>query len=172
MAWVPLAAGIASSVIGAGGALSAGQDAAHAAEINAQVQTNNANAARDAAKAVAVDIRRDTQRSLGTIRANAAASGVIIDEGSPLEVLVDSAGEGELAALRAIHKGEVEGANFDAQAALDAFQARSARSQSYYKAGATLLGGFSKGYSLLSGGAGTGSGYVARVGGVSKTASG
>lgn len=153
MAWVPLAAGIASAAIGAAGALQTGRDAAAAGDLNAQVQENNAKAARDAAQAVAVDIRRETQRNLGTIRANAAASGVIANEGSALEALVESAGEGELAALRAVHKGEVEGANFNAQAALDRFQAQSARTQSYYKAGASLLGGFSKAEGLLTGGA-------------------
>jgi hypothetical protein len=154
VAWAAGAASIAGTALAANQARQQGETLYATNNYNALMAERNAGQARSAAAVVAEDIGRDVRRRLGSIRANAAASGIILDEGSPLEALIESAGEGELQQLRALHKGAVEGANFDAQKALDLYAATRARTEGYYKAGATLLGGASRNYGLLSGGPG------------------
>ncbi|MGF1626282.1 MAG: hypothetical protein ACFCVH_15480 [Alphaproteobacteria bacterium] len=64
-----------------------------------------ADHARAQAAADAVDRRRETQRALGKRRASLGAAGITV-EGSPVEVLADLAGEGELAARRIEAEGK------------------------------------------------------------------
>jgi hypothetical protein len=88
-----------------------------------------ADYARAAAAADAVEKRRETRRTLGRGRANIGAAGITV-EGSPVEVLADLAGEGELEARRIEAEGE-------AAAAGHRFQAGRSDAQ----AGRDLLGG-------------------------------
>ena len=76
--------------------------------------------------------RRDTLRILGQNRANIGGSGLAL-EGSPLEVLADTAAEGELDALTLIFERGVGAVDLERRAS-------SARTKGFVSAGTSLLG--------------------------------
>ena len=78
------------------------------AEFNARVAENNAILARQAAEADADTIDRQRRIALSKQSTGFAASGVVIDEGSTLEVLGDTAAEFELDRLNRLHQGQVQ----------------------------------------------------------------
>lgn len=81
---------------------------AWANQMNMQMAQRSAAIARDRARSDASDIEASTRRTLASIRANAGASGLLVDEGSPLETVIASAGAGELNKQRRLWEGELE----------------------------------------------------------------
>tara|TARA_Y100000588_G_C14083010_1_gene851033 strand:- start:296 stop:991 length:696 start_codon:yes stop_codon:yes gene_type:complete len=106
------------------------QQQADIARFNAQVSENNAILARQAAEADADTIDRRRRIALAQQTASFAASGVVIDEGSTLEVLGDTAAEFELDRLNRLHQGDVESNSQRIQATLDRNNAQGLLSQS------------------------------------------
>ena len=88
--------------------------------------------ARAEAAADAVEQRRQNRRELARGRAQLGAAGITV-EGSPVEVLADLAGEGELQARKIENQGEAA-ANAQAYRALEAES----------RAGDALLGGIGR----------------------------
>ena len=129
MAWFALIPAAISAV----GAIKQGQDAQNAANYNASVaeQTSQEQARRDAIQARMV---------IGQDRANYGASGVTT-EGSPLDVLQQSAKMAELDKLTTIYAGATQAASYRAQG-------KAARTASYFQAAGALAGGASKFSSL------------------------
>ena len=149
----PTLAAISSAVIGGVGSIMQGQAAASQAAYQAQVARNNQiiaqrNAA-DALKRGEIEedkVRRRTASILGQQRALLAGQGSVLDEGSPLEIQMDTAGLGELDALttrsnfqREAYADEVQAMNQAAQAAL--YDTRTSLLGSWLSAGGSLLGG-------------------------------
>lgn len=140
-------AGVVSALAGAAGTVMSLTQKGQVADNNAAALQADADAARDAAKAEADDIRRRGEREQGKLRANAGASGLIAEAGSPYELLLDNAEEIELDAQRRLFRGETEAQRYEGQAA----NQRSSKPGvgSYLSAGAGLLEGGFKAYSLL-----------------------
>jgi hypothetical protein len=148
-------AGVASTALSAYGQIQAGQQAQAAADYNAAVARNNQiiadRQAEDAVKRGQVaeeEQRRRTRAIAGTQRAALAASGVQLDQGSPADILADTAQFGELDALTIRNNAEreaygyrVQGMNFGAEAGLQQGRASSAMTGAYLGAGSTLLSG-------------------------------
>lgn len=134
---LPPAVAIPLAIIGTGlqaiGAIQQGQAASDAAKFNQRVFEQNAVAARQRAAAEAEDSRRRTARLLGRQRAGIGARGLAV-EGSPLELLSDTAAEGELEARRIIDAGELEARGFTQRAALARAEASSARREGIFGA--------------------------------------
>ena len=144
-----LASGAASIFGGMQGNSSGAAQAAWANQMNQQMAQRNAAIARERARSDATDIEAGTRRALGTIRANAGASGLLIDEGSPLEVLIASAGAGELSRQRRLWEGELDAQ--DAEIAGVASQRSFTPSYGgIASGGSTLLDGVSRVRDLLS----------------------
>lgn len=122
------------------GAIQQGQAAKAAANYNAQVADNNAAMARAQAAENARRQRIMGAKALGSIRAGYGASGVTL-EGSPLDVLEESAMNAELDALSIEHAGLVKSLGFQNEAALDRFGGRNAARAGYMGAASALLGG-------------------------------
>ncbi len=141
------AASVASAGMSIAGGLGASGGTGAANQANMILAQQAAAQARDEARADAEDIALQTRRTLGSIRANAGAGGVIVDEGSPLEVVIASAGAGELNRLRRLWQGEVAGRN----ALLGGYASQQQdTSMAYYgAAGSSLLTGVSKVRDLL-----------------------
>ena len=78
------------------------------AEFNARVAENNAILARQAAEADADTIDRQRRIALSKQSTGFAASGVVINQDSTLEVLGDTAAEFELDRLNRLHQGQVQ----------------------------------------------------------------
>lgn len=166
VAMIGLAA--AGAVTGAMGAIAAGNSAkaqadaqAKAAAYQQQVQMRNQQIA-DQNRILALqqgeidaeDQRRENRRMLSAIRTAYGASGLAM-AGSPLDVLEDSAAEGELDAQRKQFEGRVRGRESALQmleagdqAVLAGLEASSARSRAKM---ATTVGYLNAGSSLLSG---------------------
>ena len=99
------------------------------AEFNALVAENNAILARQAAEADADTIDRQRRIALSKQSTGFAASGVVIDEGSTLEVLGDTAAEFELDRLNRLHQGQVQTNAQRIQSTLDRNNAQGLLSQ-------------------------------------------
>lgn len=135
-----LAVGTAFSAIGA---IQQGQAANSAAKYNAAVAGQRATAAKQQAAADMDKKRRDTVRRLGSIRAAYGASGVTL-EGSPLDVLAESAANAELDVLTIKYKGDLEATGYGNEATLETARGQQARTAGYMGAGAALLTGVDK----------------------------
>ena len=137
--------GTVASIIGTAfsaiGGIQQGKAASNAATYNAQIAERNAIIARQQAAADEQRQRRMGVLRLGAARAAYGEAGVEL-EGSPLDILEQSAAQEELDALTIRYKGELRGMGAESEAALNRAQAPSLLTQGYMKAGsAVLLGG-------------------------------
>lgn len=146
---------VASTLMGAAGQIQQGNAAAAAGRYNQQVAEMNAkiadNQARDALERGKIEEqkkRREVAQISGRQQAAMAANGVDISFGSPLDVLADTAIQGELDALtirsntyREEYDYRVKGANQRAQGSLARMEGDAAKTGSLLSAGATILGG-------------------------------
>lgn len=132
----------ASAIVSAAGAFGQAKAQAQTQRYNAAVQRRNADAARNAAAFEERKKREDVARHLSAQRAAAGASGVLIEEGSPLQVMAESAAQGELDALAIRFGGEIRAGQHGSAAGLLDAQA----------GGSATAGGFGVATSLLAGG--------------------
>lgn len=138
---------IASTAISAVGAISSAQAQSNAAKYNAQVAKNNAQIARDQAASESDRQRRLATKKLGEMRANYAASGVTM-EGTPLDVMEESAAQAKLDELTIRYNGELQAMGFENTANLDRYRASQAMTSGYLSAGSALLTGGTKLYDM------------------------
>lgn len=150
---------IGATVIGTGvsafGAIQQGQAAKDQANYQAQVAENNAILAQRAAddeRAIGREEERRqriiTEQQIGEARAMFAGQGVLVDEGTALDLTSDIAEIGELDALtirsnaeRRAMALEAEGANFQGEASLARARGRNLETASFINFGSTLLTG-------------------------------
>ena len=125
------------------GAFAKGQAASNASKYNAAQATRKAGLAVEQAASDADAKRRDTVRRLGLMRANYGASGVTV-EGSPLDVMAESAANAEMDALNIKYKGDLAASGYAAEAKLDKMRARQDYMGGLFGAGSALLTGISK----------------------------
>ena len=107
-------------------------------QYNAAVARQDAEAAREAAAYEELRHKDETGRLRGRMLALYGKSGVTM-EGSPLEVMAESAAQAELDTLAIRRAGATAASRHEAQAQLDVIRGRSARRAGYYGAGTTLL---------------------------------
>jgi hypothetical protein len=123
---------IIGSVISGIGQLQAGAAAQRAANFNAQVDFNNAHAARLAALEDGKRQKRLAAKRAGTRRAH---------DPDKLDLLEDSALEEELAVQSIIHAGEVQAVGFENTARLEIAKGKSAKKAAIFGAFSTVLMG-------------------------------
>jgi len=128
------AAGVATVI----STMAQAQAQSRAATYNAQVSENNATYSRQIGAENERRQRVQNTKALGSIRAKYGASGITLD-GSPSDVLAESAANAELEALMARHSGIVEAIGYKNSAALDRSRAGAARTAGYLGAAADLL---------------------------------
>ena len=126
------------AVVAAYGTYETGQQQQAASEYNKKVARNQAQAARDAASIQEDAIRDRDRRLLARQRAEVGASGYTA-EGSPLSVMLDSAQEAELEALRVRYGGASAAAGAQSDAQLQSFYGQNAARAGTIGAGGTLL---------------------------------
>src|SRR4051812_34066134 len=151
-----IAAGAAVSAIGA---IQQGRAAKAAANYNAQIASQNAGLARQEAATLEEQQARENYLRLGAIHAAAGKNGGVANEGSVLDVIADVAAQGEFQKQQIRLGGELKARDFNNSSILDNARAHQAERNSYYQAGADLLGGGASAYgsSLLKQGGGPGS---------------
>lgn len=137
------AVGLLASGVSAYSSYQSGQSQKKAAEYNAEMQERQA---KDAIAIGAQDAaaRRDRARKVASAQAEAAAmSGVDVNTGTPLALLTETAGLGELDALTAQNNAQRQAWGYQGQAILDAYQGRMAGQAGTLNATSTFLGGLS-----------------------------
>lgn len=151
-ALAPLAIG--SAIIGGIGAYSQGHAQAEAANYNSQlaiqnakVQRENATIASQSGSQQAAMQSLKTRATMGSERANQAASGVNINSGSALDTQASTHETGTLdaiqirtAAAREAHSYQVQATNEEAQGSLDKYQSKFDEQSGILNAGSTFLG--------------------------------
>lgn len=143
MAALAVVGAIGSAVIGGIGALQEGAAANAAAQYNAQQYETAAKTVEEQGHAEANKARRENRRLLGQMRAQYGASGITL-EGSPLDVLEDTAAEGELEAQQKIYSGRVQAVEYRNKASLSRMQGESAKKAGYIGAVGKLFDGAGK----------------------------
>ncbi len=159
-----IVAGI-SAVVGAVGTIAQSQAANGQAAYQAQVARNNQiiaqrNAA-DALKRGDIEedkVRQRTASIMGQQRARLAGQGSVLDEGSPLDIQMDTAGMGELDARtvrsnfqREAYAHEVQAMNHAAQAALYETKVKTSMLDTFLKSGGSILGSAGSGGKIQNG---------------------
>jgi hypothetical protein len=137
-----LIATVAGAAVSAIGQIQQGKAAKQAGEYNALTAERNALVARQQASAEATAQQREASQRLGAIRAAYGASGVTV-EGSPLDVLSDSASLAELDRQTIEYKGSLRALGYEDTAALDRAQGKSAQRAGYMGAASSVLMGAS-----------------------------
>lgn len=112
-----------------------------AAKFNAAVASNNALSSRQAAAAEAERIRQRNRRLAGAQRANYAKAGIDISFGTPQDVILDSAVQGEMDAMTTIYQGQTTANNQNARAVLFKMEGEAARASLPWAIAGTALQG-------------------------------
>lgn len=124
-----------------------GENKASAYKYNAAVARQNAEIARQQGIAAVEAQQRDAARRIGAATAAYGASGVQMDVGSPVDVLVDSARNAELDRLTVQYNYALKALGYQQQEKLDLFGAKAARTSALFDAlGAGADYGQSKGW--------------------------
>ena len=134
-----------AAVVSAVGAVRQGQAAAASADYNAKVAEQNAQIANAQGNAAVEAQQRDAQRRMGAAVAAYGASGVQLSDGSPMDVLEESARNSALDAATLKYNYRLRGMGFENQAALSSAQSGFASTSGYLNAGAALASGVAQG---------------------------
>lgn len=152
MAVLPAIA-IASAVIAAAGTAAAAKAQSDAQRYNAEVGKNNANYAEQAAAENARRQQVAATQQIGQLRANIGASG-LQTEGSPLDLLEQSARNSELDRLTILHQGAVQANALRNGATLDSLGSTNSLIAGGLSASGQLLGGAANAYATWPSGSG------------------
>lgn len=137
----------AGGVLGAYGSLQEGQAAETAGKYNAKVARRNAYLVRQQAEAEAKQVIFTGRKVSGEMRAQYGASGVKM-EGSPMDVLEESARLAEQDALNVRYQGELQAKAYEDEANMELYKGSIAKKASYLNAASSLLTGGSQAYKL------------------------
>ena len=136
------------------GKIKAGNSAKAKSEYDAKVADRDAAVARDQANALALQQQRAARKTIGSMRAAYGAAGVTVD-GSPLDVLEESAGQAELDRLTILHNGELKATGKQDSAVLSRFTGKSAQIEGYLDAVGSMFSSYGgKGMPTWFGGSG------------------
>ncbi len=131
---------VAGALMSAKGSSEQASASSNVANYNAAVATRDAAAARDQAARDADLQRRQAAKQIGAARAAYGASGVTL-EGTPLDVLEESAANAKIDELNVLYKGEMRAMGFDSTAALDTYRGQTALREGEYRSASSLLTG-------------------------------
>ena len=140
-------AALAASAVSAYSSYQSGQSQKKAAKYNEKVMEQQALDAKQRA-AVAGAEKKDEARQIAARQAAiASSSGVSATSGTPLALLVETAGLGELDAARTRNNAEREAQGLKAAGKLERYQGKMAARGGALNAAGTFLGGMSSAYS-------------------------
>lgn len=145
MAALPVIMLVASTAVSAIGAISQGNAQASANRYNAQMADQNAIASQQQAEASAAIQKEQSRKAIGASVAAYGASG-FTTEGTPLDILANSASTAERDRQNILYKGQLQAAGYQSQAELDRASASNAERQGYMSAAGILVGGGTKAY--------------------------
>lgn len=126
------------AVVGAVSAVSQAQQQKSAAKYNEKVANQQAQSARDVAAANADAQRRRSAKTIGSMQAQYGASGVT-SEGSPLDILEQSARDAEMDYQNILYGGELSALGHQNTAALEKSRGKNAMASGYLSAAGSLF---------------------------------
>lgn len=138
----------AGAALSAVSAIQQGKAARAAAEFNATVSRQNAQITREQTIQAVRQADRENYLRLGAIRAAQGASGGR-REGSVLDILADTAAQGELQRQDIIYRDALAERGYLNTASLDEASGRNAERTAYLQAGSELLQGAASSYSMM-----------------------
>ena len=130
---------IASAVVGTGTAIYSGQVQKETAEVNAELQRREGDAARDAAVAQAEKIRKAGAAQASQANAALAASGVAVGEGTPLRINENIYQNAEDDAYSTLLTGKRQQQAANDSAGMLEYQGNAAQTVGYLNAASTVL---------------------------------
>ncbi len=148
---------IIGAVVAAAGAVSNADAQRRAANTNADNARAAAAIGIDQGNAQAAIQARQSRAQLDAARAQYGASGVDVNEGSPLDVLQSSAENASLDNQTLKYNARVKAFGYNTEAASYSMQAGAATTKGYLGAGSDILSGGSKAYGAYYGGSSTSS---------------
>lgn len=143
--------GLVGGAIGAYGAIEQGQMQSESLNQQAQSNLNNAQQAKDQGLYNANRQMLLAQQTEGKGIANAGASGVDVNSGSPLSVFQSSAINAEMDKQNILHGADIRAIAYENQASIDRFGAASALTGSYWNALSAMSGGLIKSFNYGNG---------------------
>lgn len=111
------------------------------AKYNQQVELQKAEQVRRAESVKQEQRKKDTLRMLAEQKVGFAKGGVITTTGTPLTVAMESAGRTAYDGVMARHNAEIKATQFESQADVFKFKAKSAKQAGKYAVGAALFSG-------------------------------
>jgi hypothetical protein len=153
--YIPMAIMAVGAAVSAVGQIRQGQAANAAAQYNAAVGENNARLAEQQAQSQAMVQERRASMQNGALKANLAANGVDVGEGSAIEILSQSAAAAEMDRQNIVYNGRMKAYSLRNGATLDLFQGNAAEQNGYMSAAGSLLQSAGKMYGMSQGGAGS-----------------
>ena len=115
-----------------------GQDAAEAGEYNARIGREEAALTEQAGALQASRQREQVSRLIGAQKAITAGSGIELT-GSPIDVMMDTAAEGEFDAQIIEYNTRIQAARLRSGSTRDIELARASRTSGIFRAGSTIL---------------------------------
>ena len=143
MAPAAILVGVAA-VAAAAGAVVSGIQQAEAAEFQSEIAKQEAELARRTGLIEEAESRRRAARLASAQRAAAGASGLVLEEGSPLEILAQTAEDAEFEALNIRFNSEVARTQARNRAKASQFEAKQALTAGAIGGGTALLTGGTK----------------------------
>lgn len=141
---------LGGAALGAAGTLAAGDYNKEIADYNAKVAELQAADALDRGAEAEGRHRVNVRGLIGAQRAALAAQGVDVASGSALEVQLDTAGRGEVDALRIRSNAAREAWGYEVQATDSRMRGELAQMEAKSRATSTILGGAGSAYSYWS----------------------
>jgi hypothetical protein len=139
MAYVGVAVAVIGAAMSAYSSYAQGENAKEVADYNAGVEKNKAVDSANRANVAADEQRGKVRKMMGAQRAAMGANGTTVDTGSNLSILTETAGTGELDALRILNNGSNEFDSLSSQSSLTKTQGQFAKNAGTLNAGASLL---------------------------------
>lgn len=126
------------------GSIVQGNAAAKSANYNKRIDLYNATVTEQEGQIAETQLRQETARRLGSIRANVGASG--LSGGSASDLLEESAYNAEMDALNTRYSYKTKAQGYRMQGDLSEMQGKNAKTAGYLNAGSVLLAGSGKAY--------------------------
>lgn len=136
----------ASTALSVYGSISSAEAQKEASKKNEAMQREQARQTMGAG-AEAAAAKREKARRIGSAQTAAmGAGGLDVTSGTPLQLLTETAGMGELDSLKTVNNASRQAWGYNVQAGIDEQTGKTAMAQGYLGAGTSILGGVSKGY--------------------------
>lgn len=146
MAYVAVAVSVVTAAVGATSSYIQGENAEEVADYNAKVEENKAKQAANIGADEAAAQRARARKIMSAQAEGGAMSGVDLDYGTPLGLLVETAGVGEKEAQTVMTNAQRQAWGHKAQSELDKFEGKQAKQASYLNMAGSVLSSASSSY--------------------------